>query len=138
MIDAYIDTDVLIRLLTGDDPDKQRRARDLFERVQLGTVTVAAPHTVIADAVYVLHSKELYDKPKSEVAELLLPLVQLPGFRLARRQAIIAALQLYAAVPRLDLGDALIVAFMQRAGPPTVFSYDSDYEGIPGVTRMEP
>ena len=54
MADPFVDTDVLIRLLTGDDLDKQARAATLFEQVEAGTLSVAAPDTVIADAVYVL------------------------------------------------------------------------------------
>lgn len=50
----FVDTDVLIRLLTGDDPAKQAQAADLFEQVERGELQLAAPNTVIADAVYVL------------------------------------------------------------------------------------
>lgn len=56
----YIDTDVIIRLLTGDDPQKQTAAKALFEQVERGTLTIAAPDTVIADAVFVLSSPRLY------------------------------------------------------------------------------
>lgn len=56
MADAYVDTDVLIRLLTGDDLAKQAAAAALFERVERGELTLAAPDTVIGDAVYVLRS----------------------------------------------------------------------------------
>lgn len=54
MAHPFVDTDVIIRLLTGDDPDKQQAARKLFEQVAQGTLTLAAPDTVIADAVFVL------------------------------------------------------------------------------------
>ncbi len=33
----YIDTDVIIRLVTGDDPTKQRAARALFKRIEDST-----------------------------------------------------------------------------------------------------
>jgi predicted nucleic acid-binding protein len=77
----YIDTDVIIRLLTGDDPKKQEAASELFEQVERGQLTVAAPDTVIADAVFVLSSPRLYHVSREEVKELLTPLVRLPQFR---------------------------------------------------------
>lgn len=52
--DRYVDTDVIIRLLTADDPTKAAEAGALFEAVEQGHVTLAAPDTVIADAVFVL------------------------------------------------------------------------------------
>ena len=52
----YVDTDVIIRLVTGDDAAKQAAARVLFRAVEDGQLTVAAPYTVIADAVFVLAS----------------------------------------------------------------------------------
>ena len=59
MKEPFIDTDVIIRLLTGDDPEKQAKAATLFEQVEQRQITLVAPVTVIADAVYVLSSKRL-------------------------------------------------------------------------------
>ncbi len=138
MSNPYLDTDVIIRLLTGDDPEKQAAARVLFEQVEQGRLTVTAPQTVIADAVYVLHSKRLYNKPKEEVTALLIPLVALPGFKIANRRAVLAALWLYGAHPKLDFTDALLIALMHHAGPPAVYNYDTDYDSFAGITRQEP
>src|SRR3990170_3972374 len=133
----FIDTDVIIRLLSQDDLAKQAEAAALFERVEAGKLTVAAPDTVIADAVYVLSSPRLYAKPCSEVAELLTPLVRLPGFRVRNRRIVLRALDLYAAI-NLDFSDALIVAFMERAGSNIVYSYDTYFDRIPFITRRSP
>jgi predicted nucleic acid-binding protein len=64
MAHPYVDTDVIIRLPTGDDPAKQQAARELFEQVEQGALTLAAPDTVIADAVFVLASKKWYNKSR--------------------------------------------------------------------------
>ena len=57
--DAYIDTDVIIRLLTGDDPKKQARAAALFDQVEKGAIRLAVPVLVIAEVVFVLSSPRL-------------------------------------------------------------------------------
>jgi predicted nucleic acid-binding protein len=134
----FIDTDIIIRLLTGDDPRKQVRARMLFEQVEAGTLAVAAPDTVIADAVFVLSSNRLYRKSHREVAALLTPLVRLTGLRIANRHTVLAALQLYGDMPRLDFGDAMIAAARTQAASDVVYSYDKDFDDLPGVVRQEP
>jgi predicted nucleic acid-binding protein len=134
----FLDTSAIVRLLSGDDPVKQTRARLLFERIERGELIVAAPVTVIADAVYVLSSPRLYNRSREEVAALLTPLVRLPGFHVQGRRAVLAALQLYATTARLDFGDALIAASTQQTGASVVYSYDTDFEQIPGIHREEP
>src|SRR5436305_9917093 len=96
---SVLHTSVIIRLLTGDDPAKQARARAFFERIERGELTVQAPVTVIADAVYVLTSKRLYNLPREQVAALLTPLVRLPGLHMQGHRSVLAALQLYATTP---------------------------------------
>jgi predicted nucleic acid-binding protein len=137
MSDPFIDTDVIIRLLTRDDLKKQEEAAKLFEAVKAGRVKVAAPDTVIADAVYVLSSPRLYNLPRSDVHELLSPLVRLPGFKVENRAAVLRALELYAST-MVDFSDALIVAAMEQAGSKTLYSYDTHFDRLQGITRMEP
>jgi len=133
----FIDTDVIIRFLTGDDLEKQAEAAALFEQVQGAKLAVAAPVTVVADAVDVLSSPRLYDLPRTAVYRLLAPLVRLPGLRIRNRRAVIRALDLYAGT-NLDFGDALIVAEMERVRSRVVCSYDAHFDRIPAIRRLLP
>ena len=137
MTRPYLDTDVIIRLLSKDDLANQAAAAALFEKIKAGTLEVAAPDTVIADAVYVLSSPRLYDLPRVTVRELLTPLVQLTGFKIRNRRAVLRALDLYASL-NIDFGDALIVASMEQVGSQLVYSYDSHFDRIKGITRQAP
>jgi predicted nucleic acid-binding protein len=135
----FIDTDILIRFLTADDPAKQARAAALLDQVEQGSLTVAAPDTVIADAVYVLSSPRLYNLPRQEVAALLIPLARLPHFRIKNRRAVLAALNLYGyGRIKLDFSDAFLAASMQQSGSQTLYSFDADFDKVPGITRQEP
>ncbi|HLW02702.1 MAG TPA: PIN domain-containing protein [Ktedonobacterales bacterium] len=134
---AFIDTNVLIRFLTGDDKQKQEAAAMLFRQVEEGALTIAAPDTVIADAVFVLSSKRLYHLDRAKVSALLTPLVKLPGFHVQNRLALLRALEVYAE-KNLDFGDALIIGAMEKAGSDTLYSYDTDFDSFPGITRQEP
>lgn len=134
----YIDTDVIIRLLTGDDPAKQAAASALFEHVEEGSLTIAAPDTVIADAVYVLTSPRLYNLSRAHVVALLMALIRLTHFRVQNRRNVLEALRLYGTTAGLDFGDALLVATMQQDGSETLYSYDRHFDRIATIQRREP
>ena len=138
MSDAYLDTDVLIRLISGDDPRKQQAATVLFQRVGTGELRLRAPATVIADAVFVLGSPRQYAFPRSEIRAALLPLLRLPGFDVAEGDVVRRALDVYVAHPRLDFSDAMTVAAMQLGGATELYAYDHDFDRVPGINRREP
>lgn len=137
MADPFIDTDVIIRLLTQDDPQKQARAAGLFKRIEAGEMQAAAPVTAIADAVYVLASPRLYNVPRADVAALLSTLVRLRHFKVSQRATVLRALDLYG-TSHLDFGDAMLVAAMEQAGSNVVYAYDEDYDRVKGITRKQP
>ena len=137
MTQPFIDTDVIIRFLTGDDLKKQAAATALFEKMEKGLLTAIAPDTVIADAVFVLSSPRLYHIARSEVQGLLTALVRLPHFRVQNRACVLRALELYAST-KLDFGDTLIIASMEEQNSHILYSYDNDFDHIQGITRREP
>lgn len=133
----FVDTDVIIRLLTDDDPAKQAAAKLLFERVEQGTLTIAAPVTVVADAVYVLSSPRLYHVPRAQVSALLSTLIRLPHFRVRQRSVVLRALELYATT-NLDFGDLFIAASMEQLGSTALYSYDAGFDRLPDIIRQAP
>ena len=133
----FIDTDMLIRFITGDDPVKQAAVARLIGEVERGEQTLYAPDTVIADTVFVLASPRLYRLPRQRVRDDLAYLVALPGFRVRQRGAVLRALDVYAA-SSLDFGDAMIVAAMERQGATELYSYDHDFDRFPAIQRLEP
>jgi len=137
MSNPFVDTDVIIRLLTGDDPAKQARAAALFQQVEDGHLTLDAPDTVIADAVYVLASRALYARPRTEIRELLSALVRLPGFQVRNKRVVLRALEIYGTTSR-DFGDAMLIAGMDQRRSKELYSYDRGFDAFPTVTRLEP
>jgi predicted nucleic acid-binding protein len=133
----FVDTDVVIRLITGDDPVKQAAAESLFAQVETGAITLRAPDTVIADAVFVLSSTRLYALPRPLVRDKIAHLVSLPAFLVHNRRLLLRALDIFATT-NLDFGDAMIVATMERRGAGIVYSYDRDFDRMPGIVRREP
>ena len=134
---SFVDADVIVRLISGDDPEKQKAAAVLFQRVEQGTLQLTTPVTTWADCLYVLCSPRLYAFSRTEAVARLLTLAQLPHFMVKNRSTLIRALQLFATV-NIDFGDALIAASMVQNGSNVVYSYDAHFDRLPGITRKSP
>lgn len=92
------DTNVVVRLLTGDDPDQTRDARRLFE-----TETVFLPKTVLLEAEWVL--RRLYRIGSLRVTKALDDLISLPNVQCEDEATVRKALDLNHR--GMDFADAL-------------------------------
>ncbi len=95
------DTDVVVRLLTGDEPQQTEQARRLFD-----TETVFLPKTVLLEAEWVL--RRLYRLDRLAVIGALYALVALPSVRCEDEAAVTQALAW--SRDSLDFADALHLA----------------------------
>ena len=93
-----VDTNVVVRLLTGDDPGQARRARTLFDRE-----TVFLSKTVLLESEWVL--RRLYGFAAERILDALAALIALPNVRCEDDAAIADALQWSA--QGIDFADAL-------------------------------
>src|SRR5688572_18177565 len=108
MTEAFVDVNVIIRLLTGDDPQKAQASLRLFQDVRDGRLILRTPVTTIAAAVYVLTSPRHYRSSRADAAAMLTPLVKLPACKVQNRRTVLRALALFGSTPGLDFGDAMI------------------------------
>jgi predicted nucleic acid-binding protein len=133
-----LDTNVIIRDLTQDEPQLSQRAHAFLKRVEAGTETVLLTEGVLVEAVQVLSSRVLYNRPRPEIRQRLAAIVNLRGVRLSNKRLYLRALDLYATSPALDFVDALLVVFAERERPPMVVSFDQDFDHVPSIRRQEP
>lgn len=134
---SYIDTDVIIRFLTRDDKRKSEDATVLFEKVEEGKLILFAPDTVIADAVFVLSSPNLYNLSGVKIRDLLTALLRYSNFKVGNKQVLIKALDLYA-LKNIDFGDAMLAVLTLESQNKLIYSYDHDFDKIQGIKRKEP
>lgn len=134
---AFVDADVIVRFLTGDDPQKQLASARLLERAEQGLVELHTPVTTIADVVHVLTSPRLYRLDRHEVSAMMVALLQAANIKIQNREAVIKALTLFGG-SKLDFGDALIAASMLEADINMLYSYDRDFDKLEGLRRTEP
>ncbi len=134
----FVDTNIFLRHLTGDDPRKAHACFELLKKAQRNEITLTTSEAVIAEVVYVLSSsKQIYTLTRAEIRTRLYPLLSIPGLKIPYRKMYLRALDLYAAYP-LDFEDALTIAHMERQKVKAVYTYDREFDRVPGITRIEP
>ena len=130
-----LDTNVIIRFLTNDHPILSPRAYALFVDLAAGDTTASLTEAVLVESVQVLSSKNLYNRPRAEIARHLGNIIRLQGVKLPRKRRYLRALDLYVAWPGLSFVDSLLAAYAEESPPPTVISFDEGFDRLPGITR---
>jgi len=133
MNDMWLDANVLIRLITTEPPELFQRALRLVERADRGEVTLRLLPMVVAEVIWVLRS--FYKYPRTQIAELLLPLVTRQGVVLEEADIVIAALDRMA-IANVDFLDAFLAETVRRRGG-SVVSFDRDFRRLE-VDWVEP
>ena len=100
-----IDTNIIVRLLTGDDPDQCQQARRIFESHE-----VFIPDTVILETEWVL--RFAYKFKPTAINAAFNKLLGLPNVRVARPDLISRAIEWHR--QGLDFADALHLTASQE------------------------
>ena len=128
---AFLDTNVLIRHLTGDPPAQARRASVFLERAE----ELLVPDLIVAELVYVLES--FYEVERQRVAELVRSIIGFPAIVVVDEPLLLRALEVYE-VNRLDFAEAYLVASAEASGVETIASFDREIDRVTTVQRIEP
>jgi predicted nucleic acid-binding protein len=128
-----VDTNVLLRFLSGEPAAQAAAARNLFERAAKGAVVLDVSPIIVAETFYTLHS--FYDVDKKIAAEKLSLLLQQHGVKLRDASPVLSALDRLQTA-NVGFADAFLAAV--AAGEKlTVASFDRDFDKL-GVPRYEP
>ena len=133
---GYVDANIFLRLMTGDDPAKAARCFELFQRASQGEVRLHTSEAIVAEVVYVL-SRSTYHVPRDDVAAALAPVLTIAGLRIDHKEAVLQALDLWQR-SKLDFEDCLSLQHAQRLSLDGIYSYDRDFDQFPEILRYEP
>lgn len=133
-----LDTNIIIRYLTGDDPEKAAACLTLMKRLASGAEQARLYEAHLTEVVYVLSSRSQYGLSHEEIRQRLLPILALKGLKLPRKKVYRRALDVYVLYPALDFEDALAVAYVEANGLEDLYSYDRDFDRVATVARIEP
>lgn len=116
-----IDTNVLVRYLTCDDPEQAEKAEALFQTHCTSEEPGFVPHIVLCELVWVL--KRSYKFPKSKIVEALWYLLNTLELRIEAAPLVRQALQEFEK-GKADFSDYLIGAICRENGCRFVATFD--------------
>jgi len=129
-VTVLLDTNVVVRHLTGDPPEMAQRAtRFLASEAELVLADV-----ILAECVYVLES--VYRVDRAGVAQLMRAALMLPTIS-ADVELLFRALEIYE-VDRLDFAEAYLIAAAEFTGVESIASFDKAIDRVPSVGRLAP
>ena len=133
----FVDTNIFLRYLTRDDPQKAEACFQLLEKAKNNEITLTTSESVIAEIVFVLSSPRVYRLARADVRARLYPILALEGLKIPDRRKVFRALDLYAN-HAIDFEDALTIAEMEHSDLEELYSYDTDFDAFEHITRLEP
>jgi predicted nucleic acid-binding protein len=130
-VTAFVDTNVLIRHLTGDPPEPAADATAFLA----GADELLLPDLIVAEVVYILES--FYEVPTDEVARFVRSVIAFPAIRTLDPTLLLRALEVYE-THRIDFAEAYLVASAESGGIDTIASFDRSIDRVTSVRRIEP
>ena len=93
MKERVIDTNIILRFLTGDIPEQFEKSKRLIKRIEERKEKVFLPLLCAFEVVFTL--EKFYQIPKEEIEEKLSLLLSLKGIHLPLKTLFLQALSLY-------------------------------------------
>lgn len=131
----FVDTNILLRYLTKDDPVKAERALALLLRVERGEKKIALSPLVVFETIFTLQHQ--YHQPRVQIRDTVSDILSLRGVELPDKRLFQRALELYAR-RSISFADADNAVYLQARGLNEIYSCDGDFDELPGIARVEP
>jgi len=131
-----LDTNVLVRALTGDDPEQSGLARDVMRSLSLdgpGFVSL----TALVETWWVLRRSARYQYSREQVVAVVRGLLESPVVLVEDSDLVRAATETVGRTGR-ELPDVLIAAAGRRAGCDRTVTFDHRATAIPGMKLLAP
>ena len=133
----FLDANIFLRHLRNDDPVRSPACKALFVQIERGSLEAWSSDLVISEVVFVLSNKRTYNTPRSDIARHLLRLILLPNLQIANRRIYHRIFELYTSLP-MSYVDCYNAALMEYRKQTEAYTYDTDFDAVPIITRIEP
>lgn len=131
----FVDTNVFLRFLTRDNPEKFEDCKSLFKKTIKGKISLITSEMVIAELIWTLLS--YYNVPKAEVVEKVSIILNTPNLHVLNKDLILEALVLYGKKD-IDYIDAYNTVFMGHHKVEEIYTYDQHFSIIDNIHPMKP
>jgi len=131
----FVDTNVFLRFLLNDDPEKTDNCERLFRKAVEGEEALFTTDMVIAEIVWILES--YYELAKSDVREKVEKILNTQNLNCPNKGLILNSLAAYDE-KNIDFVDAYNAFILKMNGINEVYSYDKHYDRLLWLKRIEP
>ena len=121
----YVDTNILIRLMTNDVPSLAQEAIEQIKIYNSGELLII--DAVLVELFFILEVNQQYKLPRNKVALIFEGILSIPQFKLNENS--IAAFNLYSKNKELDFTDCLL-ATLGNNEKERVITFDKDLQSI--------
>jgi predicted nucleic acid-binding protein len=130
-VTAFVDTNILVRHLTGDPPEIAARATAYLASES----ELLVADLVMAETIYVLES--FYRAPRAQIADAMRSLLAFESVTTLDPAMLLRAVEVYEH-DRLDFAEAYLVAAAETTGVDRIASFDRAIDRVTTVERIEP
>jgi predicted nucleic-acid-binding protein len=130
-VNAFVDTNVLVRHLTGDPPAMAKRATAVLREAS----ELFLADLVVSETIYVLES--FYEVVREQIATTIRSLLAFDSISVVDRDVLLRAVEVYE-IDRLDFAEAYLVACAESTGIGRVVSFDRSIDRVSTIERVEP
>jgi len=123
-----VDTNVLVRLITRDDPKQVAVAETFVAR------GAWVPYLAIAEATWVLET--VYERDPAAVATAVEMLLSHEQLTVQDSEVVAAAVAQFRQQPRVGFCDCLMVEIARKAGHTPLGTFDRDLGKVDGAHRL--
>src|SRR5712691_1126519 len=123
-----IDTNVLVRLITRDDPKQVDAAEEFVQR------GAWVSHLALAEATWVLAA--VYDRKASEIATAIEMLLNHHNLSIQDSETVSAALENFRRKPTVGFSDCLLLEIARRLGHVPLGTFDRGLGKLDGAEKL--
>ena len=133
---AFIDTSVILRILTKDDKNKMEDAVRLIKDSAKNGIYLHVLPIALIETVFVL--EKIYKFSKLEIKELIESILNTPELHCELDDVFRKAVFLYSE-NNIKFGDALMSSWAMQKGISVVYTYDiKDFKRVSGLEVIKP
>lgn len=130
-----LDTNILLCWILEDDKKKADAFAVLMKEASKEKETLYISDMTIAEIVWVLESN--YDFPNQAISQTVRNLLSTQSLQFENQERLFDAIAIYED-HNIDFIDAYLSAVVKEKKVKGIFSYDRDFDRVPGIRRIEP
>jgi len=131
----FIDTNVFIRFFVSDDSRKSKKVEELFQKIIGGATESFTNQMVIAEIVWVLD--KFYNMDRQAICDNIEFILNTPNLKVKEKNIIFKATDIYRN-SNIDFIDAYNYSYILSNNADSIFSYDSHFDKLESIDRIEP